>query len=236
MELLLKVSGLVTEYDKVPALKNVTIHVERKELVSIIGSNGAGKSTLLKSICGWVQPSSGEIIFDGSRIDRLPAHEIVKRGIAYCPEGRRVFPYLTVLENLQMGAYARKGKDWLNDLDKVFQRFPKLRERRKQLASSLSGGEQQMLAIGRALMSAPQMLLFDEPSLGLAPVVVDEVQDVIADLRREGVTMLLVEQNAFLAMKLADRCYVLEMGEVILSGKSTELLENEQVRTAYLGI
>jgi branched-chain amino acid transport system ATP-binding protein len=236
MEPQLKIDNLTVKYSQVAAVEEVSMCVNQGELVSIIGSNGAGKSSLLKSICGLVLPAAGSISFNGTRIESLPPYEIVKLGIAYCPEGRRVFPELTVFENLRIGAYIRKEVDWKSDLVNIFQLFPRLKERKKQLASSLSGGEQQMLAIGRALMSSPKLILFDEPSLGLAPVIVEEVAAIIEDIRRRGVTVVLVEQNANMAMKLGDRCYVLEMGKVVLSGSREELLKKEEVRTAYLGI
>ncbi|HHY94749.1 MAG TPA: ABC transporter ATP-binding protein [Firmicutes bacterium] len=206
------------------------------EIVTIIGSNGAGKSTLLKTIAGWLKPVSGKISLDGESIAGLPPHRLVRLGIAVCPEGRRVFPQLTVLENLQMGAYSRPGKEWRADLERVFRLFPRLAERKRQLGSSLSGGEQQMLALGRALMSRPRLLLLDEPSLGLAPVLVEAVLDTVQQIKGEGVSVLLVEQNAQLALEVADRGYVIESGRGVLSGTGRELLDHEDVRKAYLGV
>lgn len=236
MKLALEVAHVCACYGALRVLHEVSMEVGSGEIVTIIGSNGAGKSTLLKTIAGWLKPVSGKISLDGESIAGLPPHRLVRLGIAVCPEGRRVFPQLTVLENLQMGAYSRPGKEWLADLERVFRLFPRLAERKRQLGSSLSGGEQQMLALGRALMSRPRLLLLDEPSLGLAPVLVEAVLDTVQQIRGEGVSVLLVEQNAQLALEVADRGYVIESGRVVLSGTGRELLDHEDVRKAYLGV
>lgn len=233
---MLQLNNIDVYYGRVHALKSVSLHVEEGELITLVGANGVGKSTTLKTISGILHPQSGEIIFRGERIDRLPLDAIVRRGIAHCPEGRRVFPDLTVWENLRLGAYTRKDKpSIIKDIDEIFALFPILSERKSQLASSLSGGEQQMLAIGRALMLRPRLLMFDEPSLGLAPVLVDKVADVIKQLHDQGTTILLVEQNAEMALSLANRAYVLETGRVVLEGPSKEVMQNDHVRRAYLG-
>jgi len=233
---MLEIEALSTCYGALQVLHEVSLEVNSGEIVTIIGSNGAGKSTLLKTIAGWLKPRSGKVVFGGERIDGLPAHQVVRQGIAVCPEGRRVFPQLTVLENLQMGAYHRQGKDWREDLEWIFQLFPRLAERRRQSGASLSGGEQQMLALGRALMSRPKLLLLDEPSLGLAPVVVESVLDTVVQVKRKGGSILLVEQNAQMALEVADRGYVIESGRLVLSGTGRELLNHEDVKRAYLGI
>ena len=218
------------------ALKGVNIDVPEGGIVTIIGANGAGKSTTLRTISGLEQPSSGEIWFNGERIDALPADKIVARGIAHVPEGRRIFPDLTVEENLRTGAFLRKDKDAIEtDLEEVFVHFPRLRERRTQWARTLSGGEQQMVAIGRALMSKPKLLLLDEPSMGLAPVMVQEIARIVLEIAETGVPVVLVEQNAELALSLARFAYVLETGTVALEGPAAELHENDHVRRAYLG-
>ena len=236
MKPMLEIEALSTCYGALQVLHEVSLEVNSGEIVTIIGSNGAGKSTLLKTIAGWLKPRSGKVVFGGERIDGLPAHQVVRQGIAVCPEGRRVFPQLTVLENLQMGAYHRQGKDWREDLEWIFQLFPRLAERRRQSGASLSGGEQQMLALGRALMSRPKLLLLDEPSLGLAPVVVESVLDTVVQVKRKGGSILLVEQNAQMALEVADRGYVIESGRLVLSGTGRELLNHEDVKRAYLGI
>lgn len=215
-------------------LKDVSITVKDGEIVTVIGSNGAGKSTALKTIAGLVQPLSGEIWFEGSRIDKCSPEEIVSKGISFCMEGRRLFPFMTVVENLEMGAFICRDKDRIDaNIEKVFERFPRLRERRTQKEGTLSGGEQQMLAIGRALMSSPKLLLLDEPSLGLAPMIVVDIERITREL---GIATLIVEQNAQMALRLAHRGYVLQVGEIILEGDSQLLQENSFVKQAYLGI
>jgi branched-chain amino acid transport system ATP-binding protein len=233
---MLTLDGLVARYGPVTALAGVSLTVEAAEFVCLIGANGAGKSTTLKAISGLVPAAAGRIRFDGQDIHGLPAQEILKRGIAHCPEGRRVFPYMTVHENLAMGAYIRSDHAAVAaDLERVFAHFPILGERRRQAAGTLSGGEQQMLAIGRALMARPRLILFDEPSLGLAPTVVETVFSIIAGIQREGTTVLMVEQNAYMALKLASRAYVMETGRIVLEGPAHALAQNEHVRKAYLG-
>lgn len=234
--MLLEISNLHVHYHKVAALKGIDIAVPDDGIVTIIGANGAGKSTTLRAISGLVPISGGEIVFAGKRIDRLAPEKIVGLGIAHVPEGRRVFPGLTVEENLRSGAFLRSDKVEIGkDLDEVFGRFPRLKERRKQWARSLSGGEQQMLAIGRALMSRPKMLILDEPSMGLSPVMVQEVARIVLGIVARGVPVVLVEQNAGLALQLAHFAYVLETGTVALEGPARELHDNEHVKRAYLG-
>jgi branched-chain amino acid transport system ATP-binding protein len=234
-EPILQVRGVATFYGAIQALHGVDLDVARGEIVTLIGANGAGKSTLLMTICGSPKARSGSIKLDGNEISRLPTHEIVRRGVAQVPEGRRIFPRMTVFENLQMGAIITDPVHFQKDLDRVFAMFPRLAERRDQRGGTLSGGEQQMLAIGRALMSRPRLLLLDEPSLGLAPLIVRQIFDAIGKIaREEGVTIFLVEQNAFHALRLADRGYVLVNGRVRLSGTGKELLSNQEVRAAYL--
>jgi len=238
---LLKVKNINTYYGQVHALKNVSLHLVRGEIVTLIGANGAGKTTILNSLSAVSPPRSGEIIFDGAPISALSADRIVELGISQVPEGRQVFKPLSVEENLELGAYLRfrhreKRSEIRKDMEEIFSLFPRLLERRRQMAGTLSGGEQQMLAIGRALMARPKLLLLDEPSMGLAPLVIQEIFAVIETLRRDrGTTILLVEQNARAALKMADRGYVLETGKVILEGESAELLENKEVQRAYLG-
>jgi branched-chain amino acid transport system ATP-binding protein len=223
-------------YDRVQVLHGVTLRVAEGELVCVLGANGAGKSTTVRTISGLLRPAQGSITFLGERVDGSPAHEILRRGIAQCPEGRRIFPEMTVRENLEMGAYVRgRAGAAPEDLERVLGQFPILRERAQQLGGTLSGGEQQMLAIGRALMSRPRLLVLDEPSLGLAPAMVGTVFRVIDEIRRQGVTVLMVEQNAALALKMSDRGYVMESGRVVLEGKGQDLLDNPEVRKAYLG-
>lgn len=232
---LLSVRGVETYYGKIIALKGVDVDVHRGEIVTMIGANGAGKSTLMMTICGKPQARAGQIIYDGMDITTMPTHEIMRRGIAQSPEGRRIFPRMTVLENLQMGASLVDAKHFDDDLKKVFDLFPRLKERITQRGGTLSGGEQQMLAIARALMSRPKLLLLDEPSLGLAPLIVKQIFDAIRDLNRnEGLTVFLVEQNAFHALKLAHRGYVMVNGVITMSGEGRELLKREEVRAAYL--
>jgi branched-chain amino acid transport system ATP-binding protein len=233
---LLDVKNLKVNYGKVEAVKGVSFQVEEGTLVSIIGANGAGKSTILRTLSGLLRPSAGEIWFGGKRIDKTPVHQIVKLGIAQVPEGRRLFPQLTVLENLRAGAYLINNRTDVNPLlEDVYHHFPRMKERLTQQAGSLSGGEQQMLAIGRALMSKPKLLVMDEPSLGLSPIMVQEIGNIIKAMKEQGRTILLVEQNANLALKLADRTYLLELGKVVLEGKSVDLLNNPIVKKAYLG-
>jgi branched-chain amino acid transport system ATP-binding protein len=223
-------------YGPVEALKGMSLEVRDGELVTLIGANGAGKTSTLKAISGVLRPSGGRINFEGADIHRLSPREILKRGISHCPEGRRVFPYMTVRENLDMGAFVRRdGGGVREDLDRVLDLFPILRERLSQVAGTLSGGEQQMLAIGRGLMSRPRLILFDEPSLGLAPTIVEKVLEIVAEIRERGTTVLMVEQNAHLALKIADRGYVLETGRIALQGTADELADNEHVRRVYLG-
>lgn len=234
---LLVLENVHTYYGNVHALKGISLTVEEGEIVTLIGANGAGKTTTLRTISGLIKPREGRIIFDGQELNKVPAHKIVHMGISHAPEGRKVFPTLTVEENLLLGAYSlgndRKAIE--ANKERVFALFPRLAERRKQLAGTLSGGEQQMLAIGRALMSRPRLLLLDEPSLGLAPMLVKAIFETIKEINRQGVTILLVEQNAKAALKLAQRAYVLETGRVVLSGPSHELIRDERVRKAYLG-
>ncbi len=235
--MLLEIRKVSVNYGKVSAIRDISMGVPDGGIVTIIGGNGAGKTTTLRAISGLEPLKSGEIHFDGERIDGLPAHRIVARGIAHVPEGRRVFPDLTVEENLRTGAFLRRDQAAIKaDLEQTFDRFPRLRERRVQLARTMSGGEQQMLAIGRALMTRPRLLLMDEPSMGLAPIVVEEIARIIAEISAQGVPVVLVEQNAELALDLADYAYVLETGDLALEGPANELHDNEHVRAAYLGV
>ena len=234
MTAMLSVERVHTFYGHIEALRGVDIAVQKGEIVALIGSNGAGKSTLLMTICGTPQAAKGRIVFDGRDITRLPTHEIMRSGIAQSPEGRRIFPRMTVLENLQMGAIAAPPEHFADDLERVFKIFPILKERQVQRGGTLSGGEQQMLAIARALMSRPRLLLLDEPSLGLAPMTVRRIFQVIRDINRQGVTIFLVEQNAFHALRLAHRAYVMVNGNIGLTGTGAELLANREVRAAYL--
>ena len=223
-------------FGAVHALKGVSINVNEGEIVTLIGANGAGKTTMLRTISGVVKPKDGTIEFCGDSIDRLKAPEIVGLGISHVPEGRRIFSNMTVMENLEMGAYTRDDKLGIKkDYEKVFARFPRLKERRKQIAGTLSGGEQQMLAIGRALMLKPKLMLFDEPSMGLAPLMVDEIFSIIKDINESGTTVLLVEQNANIALSIANRGYVIQNGSIVIEGKAEELLKDETVKEAYLG-
>jgi len=234
---MLEIKNLNVYYGGIHAIKDISISVEEGEIVSLIGANGAGKTTTLQAISGLLKPKSGEITFLGNNLLATEAHNILKLGLSQVPEGRRIFSGLTVRENLQMGAFAvRDTKENLTaDRKAVYDRFPRLRERKKQLGGTLSGGEQQMLAIGRALMSRPKMLLLDEPSMGLAPILVKEIFEIIKEVNRSGVTILLVEQNAKMALSVSNRAYVLETGRIVMSGQSSDLLENELVKKAYLG-
>ncbi len=235
--MLLEMRNASVRYGKVAALRDVSINAPDGGIVTIIGGNGAGKTTTLRAMSGLARLAAGEIHFSGERIDHLPADKIVARGIAHVPEGRRVFPDLTVQENLNTGAFLRRdGVAIASDLEMVFARFPRLRERRRQLAKTMSGGEQQMLAIGRALMAKPRLLLMDEPSMGLAPVVVEEIAKIVREISADGVPVVLVEQNAELALNIADYAYVLETGALTLEGKAKDLHDNDHVRAAYLGI
>jgi branched-chain amino acid transport system ATP-binding protein len=222
-------------YGRIDALRGVSLAVRQGELVCLIGANGAGKTSTLKTISGLLRARAGRILFDGAELHRLSPSEILRRGIAHCPEGRRVFPLLTVEENLRMGAYVRRDATVAVDLEAVMTHFPILRERRRQMAGTLSGGEQQMLAIGRALMARPRLILFDEPSLGLAPTVVETTFSIIDGIRRDGTTVLMVEQNAYAALRMADRAYVMETGAIVLEGTASRLLDDENVKRAYLG-
>ncbi len=235
--MLLEVRDASVNFGKVSAIRDVSINVPDGGIVTIIGGNGAGKTTTLRAISGLEPLKGGEICFDGQRIDGLPADRIVAQGIAHVPEGRRIFPDLTVEENLRTGAFLRRDQDEVEaDLSAVYERFPRLRERRRQMAKTMSGGEQQMLAIGRALMSKPRLLLMDEPSMGLAPIVVEEIANIVEEISANGVPVVLVEQNAELALDLADYAYVLETGDLALEGPAKELHDNEHVRAAYLGV
>ncbi|HIV22130.1 MAG TPA: ABC transporter ATP-binding protein [Candidatus Scatomorpha stercorigallinarum] len=232
---MLKVDNINVYYGAIHAIKGVSFHVDRGEVVTLIGANGAGKSTTLQTISGLLRSRTGSVDFLGENISRLPPHKIVERGLAQVPEGRRIFLQMTVQENLEMGAYTRSGSGVDEDLEKVFAQFPRLKERRRQVAGTLSGGEQQMLAIGRALMSSPKLLMLDEPSMGLAPILVEQIFDIIRRLHENGTTILLVEQNAQMALSVADRAYVMETGSISLSGTGKELAESDQVKKAYLG-
>ena len=235
-ETLLKVENLETYYGKVAALYGVSFEVKEGQIVTLLGSNGAGKSTTLRTISGLISPAAGKVTFCGEDITKMPAHEIVERGLVHLPEGRRVFKDLTVLENLELGAYTLKDRhERHRRMEKVFERFPVLSERRKQLGGTLSGGEQQMLAIGRGLMSSPKLLLMDEPSMGIAPLIVRDITNIIANLHKDGTTILLVEQNAKMALGLADYGYVLDTGSIVLEGKGADLRKDEKVVKAYLG-
>ena len=234
--MMLRVKDLNVYYDAIHALKNVSFEVNEGEIVTLIGANGAGKTTTLHTISGLLRGKSGKIEFMNEEIQQKPAHEILKMGLAQVPEGRRVFTHMTVLENLEMGAFARKDRTTVaDDLDRVFQSFPRLKERRRQIAGTLSGGEQQMLAMGRALMSKPRLLMLDEPSMGLAPLLVEQIFDIIGELNRAGTTILLVEQNAQMALSIANRAYVLETGNIVKSGDAHLLMNDDDVRKAYLG-
>jgi branched-chain amino acid transport system ATP-binding protein len=233
---MLEVRDLEVAYGKIVAVKKISFSVEQGQVVSLIGTNGAGKTTTLRTISGLLRPTSGEILFQGERIEQVAAHDIVARGLAHSPEGRRIFPRLSVEENLMLGAFARKDPSGVRtDLDAAYELFPILGERRKQPAGTFSGGEQQMLAMGRAMMSRPKLLMLDEPSMGLSPIMMKRIMSTVTELQRQGTTILLVEQNAQAALKRADYGYVLEVGKIVLSGSGSDLLVNDSVRKAYLG-
>lgn len=232
---MLEISNIDVYYGAIHAIKGLSLQVKAGEIVTLIGANGAGKSTTLRAISGLLKPKSGDISFMGRSITNLPVQEIVKLGLSHVPEGRRIFANMTVLENLELGAYIRKDKEVSADLEKVFIRFPRLKERSAQRAGTLSGGEQQMLAMGRALMSRPKLLLMDEPSMGLAPLLVKGIFAIIKDINAAGTTILLVEQNAHMALSIAHHAYVLETGRVILAGEAQELAASDHVKRAYLG-
>ena len=232
---LLKVEDVHVYYGAIHAIKGISFEVNQGEIVTLIGANGAGKSTTLNTVVGLLRPRSGHIEFDGKSIVGFPASKMVSLGMALCPEGRRIFQQMSVRENLEMGGYSRPAAEIQESMDDVFHRFPRLKEREKQVAGTLSGGEQQMLAMGRALMSKPKLLMLDEPSMGLAPILVEQIFDIIKELHGSGVTVLLVEQNAQMALSVADRAYVLETGTISMEGPASELLNNDQVRKAYLG-
>ncbi|MEZ7652491.1 ABC transporter ATP-binding protein [Streptococcus oralis subsp. oralis] len=233
---MLKVENLSVHYGMIQAVRDVSFEVNEGEVVSLIGANGAGKTTILRTLSGLVRPSAGKIQFLGKEIQKLPAQKIVAAGLSQVPEGRHVFPGLTVMENLEMGAFLKKNREENQaNLKKVFSRFPRLEERKNQDAATLSGGEQQMLAMGRALMSTPKLLLLDEPSMGLAPIFIQEIFDIIQDIQKQGTTVLLIEQNANKALAISDRGYVLETGKIVLSGTGKELASSDEVRKAYLG-
>lgn len=236
MTAMLEVKDLEVAYGKIVAVKKISFSVEQGQVVSLIGTNGAGKTTTLRTISGLLRPTSGEILFQGQRIDKTPAHEIVSMGLAHSPEGRRIFPRLSVEENLLLGAFARNDHAAIKkDLQAAYDLFPILGERRKQPSGTFSGGEQQMLAMGRAMMSKPKLMMLDEPSMGLSPIMMKRIMSTVTELQKQGTTILLVEQNAQAALKRADFGYVLEVGKIVLSGSGRELLTNDEVRKAYLG-
>ena len=236
MGTMLTINDINVFYGAIHAIKGVSLEVNEGEIVTLIGANGAGKSTILRTISGLLKPKTGSIQFEGQEIAGMPAHEIVKTGISQVPEGRRIFAEMSVLEKLELGAFTRRDKDGIKaDMELVFERFPRLKERIGQLAGTLSGGEQQMLAMGRALMSRPRLLLLDEPSMGLAPLLIKEIFAIIQDINKTGTTVLLVEQNANMALSIAHRAYVLETGRITLSGDAKELAASDEVRKAYLG-
>lgn len=235
MSQILKVDNINVYYGAIHAIKGVSFEVNEGEIVTLIGANGAGKSTTLKAISNLLHTKTGSIEFNGEKLAHIPSHKIVEKGLAHVPEGRRIFLQMTVQENLEMGAYTQNGKTFDEDIDGVYEQFPRLLERRKQIAGTLSGGEQQMLAMGRALMSRPKLLMLDEPSMGLAPILVEQIFDIIKALHAKGTTILLVEQNAQMALSVADRAYVMETGKITLSGTGKELAMSDSVRKAYLG-
>ena len=232
---LLKVEDIHVYYGAIHAIKGISFEVHEHEIVTLIGANGAGKSTTLNTVAGLLKPRTGRIIFEGKALGALPASRIVSLGMALCPEGRRIFQQMTVRENLEMGGYTRSAAELPPALENVFSRFPRLKERERQIAGTLSGGEQQMLAMGRALMSKPKLLMLDEPSMGLAPILVEQIFDIIKELHAAGTTILLVEQNAQMALSIADRAYVLETGRISMAGPAAQLLADDNVRKAYLG-
>ncbi|MEA1961558.1 MAG: ABC transporter ATP-binding protein [Bacillota bacterium] len=233
---MLEVNGIDVYYGAIHALKKVSLNVEEGSIVTLIGANGAGKTTTLKTISGLLRPRKGEVLFKGVDISKVAPEKIVGMGISQVPEGRRVFPLMSVMENLEMGAYLRRDKEGIaEDLENVFRRFPRLEERKKQMAGTLSGGEQQMLAMGRALMASPELLLMDEPSMGLAPLLVKEIFEIIRDINAKGTTVLLVEQNAKMALSIVDKAYVVESGSIVLEGNAEDLLQSDDVQKAYLG-
>ena len=233
---MLEVKDFEVYYGMIQAIKGISFEVNKGEVIALIGANGAGKTTTLHTITGLLSPKKGSVMFEGKDITKIPAHKIVSMGMAHVPEGRRVFADLSVYENLKLGAYTRKDKENLNkDLESIYERFPRLAERKNQSAGTLSGGEQQMLAMGRALMSKPSIILMDEPSMGLSPILVNEIFDIIESISKSGTTVLLVEQNAKKALSIADRAYVLETGKIVTSGKASELLEDDSIKKAYLG-
>jgi branched-chain amino acid transport system ATP-binding protein len=233
---MLEIKDLEVNYGVIKAIKGISFEVNQGEVIALVGANGAGKTTILHTISGLIPAKKGSILFEGQELTKTPAHQIVSMGMAHVPEGRRIFQQLTVMENLKLGAFTRKDKDEIaKSLRTVFERFPRLEERKNQIAGTLSGGEQQMLAMGRALMSNPRIILLDEPSMGLSPILVSSIFDIIKVIRESGTTVLLVEQNAKKALAIADRAYVLETGNIILSGPASELINNESVKKAYLG-
>ena len=232
---LLKIDNIHVYYGAIHAIKGISFEVGEHEIVTLIGSNGAGKSTTLNTIAGLLKPRSGSVVFDGKNLSAMPTSKVVSQGIALCPEGRRIFQQMTVRENLEMGGFTRPDKEIEGSIDEMFQRFPRLKEREKQIAGTLSGGEQQMLAMARALMSKPRLLMLDEPSMGLAPILVEQIFEIIKELHGSGTTILLVEQNAQMALSVADRAYVLETGKLTMEGTADELLHSDAVRKAYLG-
>lgn len=233
---MLEIKDIEVFYGMIQAIKGVSFEVNEGEVIALIGANGAGKTTILHTITGLIAPKKGQIMFEGKDLTHVPAHKIVSMGMAHVPEGRRVFAQLSVLDNLKMGAFTRKDKDEIEEtLAMVYKRFPRLEERKNQMAGTLSGGEQQMLAMGRALMSHPKIILMDEPSMGLSPIFVNEIFDIIREVSESGTTVLLVEQNAKKALSIADRAYVLETGNIVLEGKASDLLNNDSVKKAYLG-
>ena len=231
---MLKVNDLKVNFGGIEAVKGISFEVKKGEIVTLIGSNGAGKSTTLRTISGIVKPAAGSIVFEGTNITKVNSSKIVKMGITLCPEGRRVFPDMTVFENIKIGAYLRND-NLQDDIERCYKLFPILKERSSQLAGTLSGGEQQMLAVARSLMSRPKIMMLDEPSLGLAPLVVKDIFSILKEINQEGVTILLIEQNANMALRIADKAYVLETGKIVMSGAGRELLENEKIKEAYLG-
>ena len=235
MGTILKVDNINVYYGAIHAIKGISFEVNEGEIVTLIGANGAGKSTTLQTVSGLLRSRTGSIEFNGENISHVPAHKLVYKGLAQVPEGRRIFLQMSVEENLEMGAFTQKNAGIDADLESVYEQFPRLRERKKQIAGTLSGGEQQMLAMGRALMSHPKLLMLDEPSMGLAPILVEQIFDIIRQLHKNGTTILLVEQNAQMALSIADRAYVLETGKITLSGTGKELAESDEVRKAYLG-